>query len=86
MWSAVTAALPFVTGPAFDAVLKNGSAADSGEFHAVVAGLVLLVLVRGVSGIAAPYSLETFACGLERDARAEVFGSLLGKSQGFFNR
>ncbi|QES46724.1 ABC transporter ATP-binding protein [Streptomyces venezuelae] len=86
-WQSLTAAVPLVVGLAFDAVLEDGGAGpDMGTFHAVTAGLLLLVLVRGVCGIAATYSLETFASGLERDARAGVFASLLRKRQGFFNR
>lgn len=87
IWQSLTAAIPLVIGLAFDAILKeNGAPADFGTFHAVVAGLLALVLVRGICGIAATYSLEAFASGLERDARAGVFASLLRKSQRFFNR
>ncbi|WP_158942589.1 ABC transporter ATP-binding protein [Streptomyces sp. ERV7] len=87
LWQSLTAALPLVIGLAFDAVLKtNGREPDLGALHAVCAALLALVLVRGVCGIASTYALEAFASGLERDARAGVFASMLRKKQGFFNR
>ncbi|MBB6172645.1 ATP-binding cassette subfamily B protein [Nocardiopsis mwathae] len=87
VWQALTAAIPLVTGLAFDAIInEGGTGPDFSAFHTVVAVLLAIVLVRGVGGIASTYCLETFASGLERDARAQVFSSLLGKRQGYFNR
>lgn len=87
VWQSLNAAIPLVVGLAFDAVLdQGGSAPDFGTFHAIVAGLLALVVVRAVGGIVATYCLESFASGLEREARAQVFASLLRKSQGHFNR
>ncbi|MEU6125877.1 ABC transporter ATP-binding protein [Streptomyces sp. NPDC047123] len=86
-WQSLNAAIPLVTGLAFDAVLdQDGGAPDFGTFHAVVAGLLALVVVRALGGIMSTYCLESFASGLERTARAQVFAGLLRKSQGYFNR
>ncbi|WP_055564935.1 ABC transporter ATP-binding protein [Streptomyces atriruber] len=86
-WQALTAAIPLVTGLAFDAVLdQDDGSPDFGTFHAIAAGLLALVVVRALGGIMSTYCLETFASGLERNARAQVFASLLRKSQGYFNR
>ncbi|MEU6819434.1 ABC transporter ATP-binding protein [Streptomyces atriruber] len=86
-WQSLTAAIPLVTGLAFDAILdQDDGSPDFGTFHAIAAGLLALVVVRALGGIMATYSLETFASGLERNARAQVFASLLRKSQGYFNR
>ncbi|MGZ3102855.1 ABC transporter ATP-binding protein [Streptomyces sp. H72] len=87
VWQSLNAAIPLVVGLAFDAVLDHdGSAPDFGTFHAIVAVLLALVVVRAAGGIVATYCLESFASGLEREARAQVFASLLRKSQGYFNR
>ncbi|MEU0203512.1 MULTISPECIES: ABC transporter ATP-binding protein [unclassified Streptomyces] len=87
IWQSLNAAIPLVVGLAFDAVLDHsGAAPDFGTFHAIVAALLALVVLRAVGGIVATYCLESFASGLEREARAGVFASLLRKSQGYFNR
>ncbi|MEU6994170.1 ABC transporter ATP-binding protein [Streptomyces sp. NPDC046465] len=86
-WQSLNAAIPLVTGLAFDAVLDQDSGTpDFGAFHATVAGLLALVVVRALGGIMSTYCLESFASGLERNARSQVFSSLLRKGQGYFNR
>ncbi|MFF1379801.1 ABC transporter ATP-binding protein [Streptomyces sp. NPDC058308] len=86
-WQSLNAAIPLVTGLAFDAVLdQDGGSPDFGAFHATVAGLLALVVVRALGGIMSTYCLESFASGLERNARSQVFASLLRKGQGYFNR
>ncbi|MFF2023245.1 ABC transporter ATP-binding protein [Streptomyces sp. NPDC058171] len=88
LWQSLTAAIPVTTGLAFDAVVApDGAGAGPGDdLTTVVWVLLALVVVRGVAGIASTYALESFASGLERAARAQVFGSLLRKGQGYFNR
>jgi ATP-binding cassette subfamily B protein len=51
-------------------------------------GLAILgtVVVRGFTDIVNSFSIETLAQRLERDARSELYLSLLGKSQTFHNR
>ncbi|MFE5241283.1 MULTISPECIES: ABC transporter ATP-binding protein [unclassified Streptomyces] len=84
LWHVMTAGIPMATGIAFDAVLQEH--ADFSAFNGAVAALLVMVLVRGLAGGSAIYALEAFACGLERDARKDIFSSLLRKSQTFFNR
>ena len=45
-----------------------------------------MVLLRGLTDIFSAFSIETLAQRLERDAREELYISLLGKSQTFHNR
>ncbi|MGI5273249.1 ABC transporter ATP-binding protein [Nonomuraea sp. CA-218870] len=70
-----------LVGSAFDAVLGDRSALG-------VIALVMLavVLARGLFDVAARLSGEVLAKRLERDARDELYVSLLGKSQTFHNR
>ena len=52
-----------------------------------VAALILgLVVLRGLTDITNSFSIETLGQRLERDARDELYLSLLGKSQTFHNR
>lgn len=77
--------VPGYTGQAFDKVLGG---ADDPRAELVRISIVLLVIViaRTVFDIAARYVIEVAAKRLERDARQELFTSLLGKSQTFHNR
>lgn len=78
------AAVPRLTGAAFDEVLRPE---PSARRLLVIAAVVLsLVLVRGVIDIVNSFSVETLGQRLERDARDELYLSLLGKSQTFHNR
>ncbi|MER7769860.1 ABC transporter ATP-binding protein [Kitasatospora sp. NPDC096140] len=84
VWHLLAAAVPVVIGTAFDALL--GTTPDQGRFDTMVLVLLALVAVRGVAGFVATYSLEAYACGLERDVRSTLFSALLQKGQQFFNR
>ncbi|MFD6935387.1 ABC transporter ATP-binding protein [Streptomyces goshikiensis] len=84
LWHLLAAATPLVIGAAFDAML--GETPDRGRFDTMVLVLLALIAVRGVAGFIATYSLEAYACGLERDVRATLFSALLHKGQQFFNR
>ncbi len=78
------AAVPRLTGTAFDEVLRPE---PSARRLLVIAAIVLgIVLVRGVVDIVNSFSVETLGQRLERDARDELYLSLLGKSQTFHNR
>ncbi|GAA3648298.1 ABC transporter ATP-binding protein [Nonomuraea antimicrobica] len=83
--TALNAAVPQLTGAAFDAVL--GARGEPGAVLVPIA-LVLLVIVtaRGLFDLVARMSSEVLAKRLERDARDELYVSLLGKSQTFHNR
>ncbi|MEU2874984.1 ABC transporter ATP-binding protein [Streptomyces sp. NPDC007070] len=84
LWHVLAAAVPTVIGAAFDALLQKHP--DHQRFSTLVGVLLVLVLVRGLAGFGATYSLEAYACGLERDVRGTLFSVLLRKSQRFFDR
>jgi ATP-binding cassette, subfamily B, bacterial len=73
-----------LVGLAFDTVLDPAAAALSlGTLTLVI---LAIVLVRGVLDLTGTFAIETLAQRLERDARDELYLSLLGKSQTFHNR
>jgi ATP-binding cassette subfamily B protein len=76
--------VPRLTGMAFDEVLKPEP--DSGRLLNLALGILGLVLVRGLVDIINSFSVETLGQRMERDAREELYISLLGKSQTFHNR
>ena len=71
-------------GRAFDLI------STPGWTRAALASLALLAvglaLGQGVTGLLRNYSVEFVAARIERDARDELYASLLGKSQTFHNR
>ncbi len=72
-----------LTGTAFDVVLGGeGTAA----LLRVSLGILAVVVVRSIVDLAQSFSIETLGQRLERDARDELYQSLLGKSQTFHNR
>ena len=82
---ALNSAVPILTGIAFDTVL--GDATDRVRGLAMISlALLVLVVLRGVLDLLARLSSEVLAKRLERDARDELYVSLLGKSQTFHNR
>jgi ATP-binding cassette, subfamily B, bacterial len=82
--SILFAAIPRLTGLAFDEIIK---AEPNARRLAVLSAIILgIVLIRGLIDITNSFSIETLGQRLERDAREELFVSLLGKSQTFHNR
>jgi ATP-binding cassette subfamily B protein len=81
----LNAFIPLYTGQAFDDVLGG---ADDPKQALVTAAFVLLgiVVLRAIFDLIARFTIEVSAKQLERDARKELFTSLLGKSQTFHNR
>jgi ATP-binding cassette subfamily B protein len=77
-------AIPRITGLAFDEVLKPQP--NPGRLFTIALSILGLVLVRGLLDITNSWSVETLGQRLERDAREELYISLLGKSQTFHNR
>lgn len=77
--------VPGLIGDAFDAVLD-----DSADRRAALTGIVVTLLVvvagRSVLDVVARLCTEVLAKRIERDARDELYVSLLGKSQTFHNR
>ncbi|MGS2645004.1 ATP-binding cassette domain-containing protein [Streptosporangium sp. LJ11] len=81
----LNAMVPGLTGAAFDAVLgEDGGGARA--LGAISLGLLAIVLARGAFDLVARLGSEVLAKRLERDARDELYVSLLGKSQTFHNR
>jgi ATP-binding cassette, subfamily B, bacterial len=78
------AAIPRLTGLAFDEIVKPQP--NAGRLAVISAIILGIVLVRGLIDITNSFSIETLGQRLERDARDELFVSLLGKSQTFHNR
>ena len=76
--------VPRLTGLAFDEVLKPEPSA--GRLLSLALFILGLVLVRGLLDITNSWSVETLGQRMERDARDELYVSLLGKSQTFHNR
>jgi ATP-binding cassette subfamily B protein len=77
-------AIPRLTGLAFDEVLRPGPSPT--RLLTLALAIFGLVLVRGALDITNSWSVETLGQRLERDAREELYISLLGKSQTFHNR
>ncbi|MFL5762161.1 MAG: ABC transporter ATP-binding protein [Thermomicrobiales bacterium] len=80
----LNAVVPGLVGRAFDAVLNHDNATHRLTVIAII--LFVVVIVRGAADLFASRMAERLAKGLERDARDELFLSLLGKSQTFHNR
>lgn len=81
--TAVTSLMPRLTGSAFDVV--TGPEPLDGLLRIALL-LLALALLRGVAEMALIVGIEFIAQRFERDARAELMLSLLGKSQAFHNR
>jgi ATP-binding cassette subfamily B protein len=82
--AALFAAIPALTGQAFNEVLKPNP--DPAQLLLIALTMLGMVVLRGVTDIINAFSIETLAQRLERDAREELYISLLGKSQTFHNR
>ena len=80
----IVSAVPALTGAAFNEVLKpNGSAEQLFLIFLAILGLVVAQAILDPLGVAGS---EFIAQRIERDAREELYISLLGKSQTFHNR
>jgi len=76
--------VPRLTGLAFDEVLKPEP--NAGRLLTIALSILGLVIVRGLLDMTNSWSVETLGQRMERDAREELYISLLGKSQTFHNR
>ncbi|MEZ4865696.1 MAG: ABC transporter ATP-binding protein [Caldilineaceae bacterium] len=77
-------AIPRLIGTAFDEVLKPEPSAQRLLWLALSA--LGIVVLRGFIDLTNSFSVETLGQRFERDARQELYISLLGKSQTFHNR
>ena len=73
-----------LVGRAFDLVSTAGWL--TADLVALTLGVVASGVGQGVTGLVRNYSMEFLAQFIERDARQELFTSLLGKSQTFHGR
>ncbi len=71
-------------GRGFDIIVHPGW--DFWALFGVVLTIAALAVSQGVFGLARNFSIEFIAQRIERDAREELFASLLGKSQTFHGR
>jgi len=78
------AVIPVLTGAAFNVVLQDQSA--RGPLLGISLVLLVVVLVGGGFDLCARFFPELIGKRFARDARAELYLSLLGKSQTFHNR
>ena len=79
--AALAAAIPIFTGQAFDAVTGANP-----NLQVLVTATVLLIgsqAIRSGLQLARNFGSEVLGQRVERDARQELYGSLLGKSMGF---
>ncbi|HSJ52167.1 MAG TPA: ABC transporter ATP-binding protein [Anaerolineae bacterium] len=77
-------AIPRLTGLAFDEVL--GPDPNPARLIPIALAILSLALGRGLLDLTNSWSVETLGQRMERDAREELYISLLGKSQTFHNR
>ena len=77
----LAAAIPIVTGIAFDAI--TGPTPALTVLWWAAAALIVSQAVRSALQLARNFGSEVLGQRLERDTRQELYGSLLGKSMGF---
>ena len=80
--SALFSLTAVLIGRAFDAVV----AGDGGRLLTFALAILAARVGQGLIGLASAFCVELLAQRLERDARDELYISLLGKSQTFHNR
>jgi ATP-binding cassette subfamily B protein len=76
--------VPRLIGLAFDEVLQPEPSTE--RLLTIALSILGLVIVRGLLDMTNSWSVETLGQRMERDAREELYISLLGKSQTFHNR
>jgi ATP-binding cassette subfamily B protein len=82
--NAMNGVVPLILGAAFNEVVEG--TADRERLLALTGIVLGIVLVRGVVDLAGALCSEVIAARLAREARDELYLSLLGKSQTFHNR
>jgi ATP-binding cassette subfamily B protein len=76
--------IPLYAGQAFDAM--NASIPDTDALAAAAIALVVSQVIRGVFQLGRNFSSEIIGQRLERDARHELYASLIGKSMTFHDQ
>ncbi len=82
--SVLFSTIPRLIGAAFNEMLQP--APDVRQLLNISLVILAIILIRGVLDLVNAFSIETLGQRLERDARDELYTSLLGKSQTFHNR
>jgi ATP-binding cassette, subfamily B, bacterial len=82
--NAVNGGVPLLVGRAFNSILQPATARD--QLPLIALEILGLVLLRAAFDLVGRFSAEIMAKRFKRDAREELFASLLGKSQTFHNR
>ena len=82
--NALNSAVQRLIGVAFDALLED--AADRSYLLEITAVIAVVVVLKSVIDLGQSLAGEVVGQRLERDARDELYVSLLGKSQTFHNR
>ena len=80
--NAIVSLMPVLTGQAFNAVLQG----DRGQLVRLSLILLGIVIFTGCFDLGARLFAEVVGKRVARDARAELYANLLGKSQTFHNR
>jgi ATP-binding cassette, subfamily B, bacterial len=78
------ATTPLLIGDAFNTVLQVPP--DPRRLATLALGILGVMLASGATSIAGRFAIEILGKRMERDARAEIYLNLLGKSQTFHNR
>lgn len=76
--------IPALTGQAFNVVQQGNDITN--RLVIIAASLLVVVLLEGCADLGARLNAEVMASRFARDAREELYISLLGKSQTFHNR
>jgi ATP-binding cassette subfamily B protein len=86
-YSTFSYARSILIAQAADVIINPAQFPDAGQALFLIGGAVLLLLlIDGLSSLGASLATMTLAQRLERDAREELYISLLGKSQTFHDR
>jgi ATP-binding cassette subfamily B protein len=80
----VNGGVPLLVGRAFNAILQPTTARS--QLLVIALEILGLVLLRAAFDLVGRFSAEIMGRRFKRDAREELFASLLGKSQTFHNR
>jgi ATP-binding cassette subfamily B protein len=80
----LSAYIPILTGDAFNEILR--AQPDASRLLLIALGILGLVLSRAGLDLVGRFSAEILGKRFKRDAREELYASLLGKSQTFHNR
>ncbi|HLZ07631.1 MAG TPA: ABC transporter ATP-binding protein, partial [Chloroflexota bacterium] len=82
--SVLSSFIPILTGDAFNEILR--SQPDPSRLLLIALGILGIVIVRSGVDLIGRFSAEILGKRFKRDAREELYASLLGKSQTFHNR